>query len=71
MTGPEHYRAAEKLLEQVTDRHGKDTPIAVLVVLVAEAQAHFTGALAAATAQSLRAVSDRAEAAQEWDEALR
>lgn len=71
MTGPEHYRAAEKLLEQVADLHGRLTPVAALEVLVAEAQGHATLAIAAATAQRLRAVSDLAEAAQAWDEVLR
>jgi hypothetical protein len=55
MTGPEHYREAERLLEEfgrevevpVEDR---DFTIAVFAAGMARAQAHATLALAAATA---------------------
>lgn len=43
MTGPEHYRAAEKCLEAVDD----DSPLSL--ALLAEGQLHATLALAAAT----------------------
>jgi hypothetical protein len=47
MTGPEHYRQAELLLEQAEDPHDdQDTQ-----TLTARAQVHATLALAAATAQ--------------------
>ncbi|WP_406467089.1 hypothetical protein [Streptomyces sp. NBC_01594] len=48
MTGPEHYRAAEKLLDHafgIEDRGSAED-----VSLLAEAQVHATLALAAATA---------------------
>lgn len=44
MTGPEHYRAAEKCLSGVDDDSGMS------LALLAEAQTHATLALAAATA---------------------
>ncbi|MGP4093011.1 hypothetical protein [Nonomuraea sp. KM90] len=47
MTGPEHYREAEKLLTYVADLpHGDDRA----TDSIAEAQAHATLALVAATA---------------------
>lgn len=42
MTGPEHYREAERLLSRAIDRDGPD--------VAATAQVHATLALAAATA---------------------
>lgn len=51
MTGPEHYREAERLVERAhhyTYGDGNDT--ATGVAFAAEAQAHATLALAAATA---------------------
>ncbi|MFD4830195.1 hypothetical protein ACFWPV_10120 [Streptomyces uncialis] len=52
MTGPEHYREAERLLTMAhhwTDGDGGDTELGA--ALAAEAQAHATLALAAATAR--------------------
>ncbi|MET7949245.1 hypothetical protein [Micromonospora sp. NPDC005324] len=49
MTGPEHYREAEKLLGQA-DGHQRATPEELS--LFAEAQVHATLALAATTAAS-------------------
>lgn len=48
MTGPEHYKRAESLLNAINDggRQNKD----LLMVWAAEAQVHATLALAAATA---------------------
>lgn len=45
MTGPEHYREAERLLAMASDIEDWEAP-------VAQAQAHFTAALAAAAAFS-------------------
>jgi hypothetical protein len=47
MTGPEHYREAERLLEASKDRGSADE-----TARIAEAQVHATLALAAATALS-------------------
>lgn len=49
MTGPEHYRAAEQLIEIA--KNSQDAPIAT-AQLLAEAQIHATLALAAATADT-------------------
>ena len=64
MTGPEHYREAERLL-----RHA-ETPHADAALTLADAQVHATLALAAATAA---AGIDRmtALAAISWDSAAR
>ena len=48
MTGPEHYREAERLVAQVDEGAADWEPLA------ASAQVHATLALAAATALSLR-----------------
>jgi hypothetical protein len=51
MTGPEHFKEAERLIEaagEVPSNHGDTNPGAL--VLLAEAQVHATLALAAATA---------------------
>lgn len=58
MTGPEHYREAERLLGTIptAQEHAKHTNasaenlIAVMAQIAAEAQVHATLALAAATA---------------------
>lgn len=65
MTGPEHYREAERLLEQVEQGKPYD-------VLLAVAQVHAMLANAAASAQNIRrngAVRD--VDAQGWDSVLR
>jgi hypothetical protein len=48
MTGPEHYRAAEKLLEE-NEEHPSSS-INKTASLIGQAQVHATLALAAATA---------------------
>ena len=48
MTGPEHYREAELLLAQITDRG--EMPTEVVTATCQAAQVHATLALAAATA---------------------
>lgn len=48
MTGPEHYRAAEKLLREIDER--RNAPLDVTSRRVGQAQVHATLALAAATA---------------------
>lgn len=58
MTGPIHYRAAEKLLDasaQVVRNHDDTCPEADR--MIAEAQVHATLALAAATDQNTRITS--------------
>lgn len=52
MTGPEHYREAERLIKVVSDHPGAAGPEPVL----AAAQAHATLALAAATATTIDVV---------------
>lgn len=64
MTGPEHYRAAEKLLKQVAEALNKPVPPAALIVLLDLAHGHAALAHTAATAQNLRG------AARDWDEVL-
>ena len=69
MTGPEHYQAAEQLLKQVTSLNGIVSEETRHANTIAAAQAHFTAALAAATALSSTADGmdglDRAA----WDQA--
>jgi hypothetical protein len=48
MSGPEHYRAAEKLLEEIQEH--PSSSINKTESLVGQAQVHATLALAAATA---------------------
>ena len=49
MTGPEHYRLAERLLEDADEHaHGGDTEMETLTI--SHAQVHATLAVAAATA---------------------
>lgn len=51
MTGPEHYREAERILDQVlVDAAERQIKPEGAAVLIAEAQVHATLALAAATA---------------------
>ena len=51
MTGPEHYRAAERLADQANHfTYGDGADPVVGAALAAEAQVHATLALAAATA---------------------
>ena len=47
MTGPQHYREAQRLLKQSNELDVTDAP-----VVVAAAQVHATLALAAATAET-------------------
>jgi hypothetical protein len=47
-SGPEHYQAGEDLLDEASEQFPRDERAALY--LVARAQAHFTAALAAATA---------------------
>lgn len=82
MTGPEHYREAERLLARLADedvmQDAKDTGIsadAFAVVLshtVAEAQVHATLALAAATAASQvdAWLGDDSREARHWTQAV-
>lgn len=49
MTGPDHYRAAEELLDSLYGR-GRDEMTVESASIAAEAQVHATLALAAATA---------------------
>lgn len=49
MTGPEHYRKAEELIDIVNDGHAIDTMLSI-EQLLAMAQVHATLALTAATA---------------------
>lgn len=48
MTGPEHYREAERLIERA---HGIEPELPVSGTTIALAQVHATLALAAATAE--------------------
>lgn len=52
MTGPEHYKRAEEILDDAVEAARGATGPVLLSVAVAEAQAHATLALAAATALS-------------------
>lgn len=67
MTGPEHYREAEKLLDHLKDVERGDP---VEVSICAEAQVHATLALAAAAAANnpggLNTVGQPESVAQEW-----
>lgn len=66
MTGPEHYRAAELLLDEVTGIEGREDRIEHL----ATAQVHATLALAAATAQNIRRNGAADVDIRGWNEAL-
>ena len=69
MTGPEHYREAERLLDLTFDRY--DT-IEERAEVAARAQAHATLALAAATWQGSQIAGGfgvDSELAQPWQEA--
>lgn len=83
MTGPEHYRKAERLLDGVNEslhivQQYQDDPqvaegVALIGIQMAAAQAHATLALAAATADPLamRSNTDDGGAIDEaWVEAL-
>lgn len=50
MTGPEHYREAETLLERVEERGFGPEPDHIQAAWLSAAQVHATLALAAATA---------------------
>lgn len=66
MTGPEHYQAAEKLLE-VAQLRNRDQSVGVndeAAYYVAEAQVHATLALAAATAADQASAYDGDELGQ-------
>jgi hypothetical protein len=65
MTGPEHYREAEKLLTCVADLPHGDSRA---TDSIAEAHVHATLALAAATALSQRS-EPRAMDVNSWEEA--
>ena len=65
MTGPEHYREAEVLLAAAQNAPEGARPSGRYEDLVAEAQAHATLALAAATIDAARV--DRA---RQWDGVL-
>lgn len=73
MTGPEHYREAERLLDMAHHHsYGDGADPVTGAALAAEAQAHATLALAAATAQSAPVEGDPdagmpAEDAEAWD----
>ncbi|MGW7247752.1 hypothetical protein [Streptomyces decoyicus] len=78
MTGPEHYREAERLLKDSKTRHGALVIEEGTAEVVAAAQAHATLALAAATAlvdetprsdsfDTYRAWQDVAGSAQDGD----
>lgn len=71
MTGPEHYREAERLLEEFTAEvevrvEALPTYMAALQTGMAQAQAHATLALAAATA--LRGSEQHGLPIRDWDE---
>lgn len=51
MTGPEHYREAEALLDSVEDRGFGPEPDHIQTAWLSAAQVHATLALAAATAE--------------------
>ena len=65
VTGPEHYREAERVLAQA---HTVDPEFAAY--LVAKAQAHATLALAAATAQGSAALPPDGNTAGAWRTAI-
>ena len=65
MTGPEHYREAEALLEEAADP--ADHGVSVLHAHIARAQVHATLALAAAMVDGLAVL--RPEDRDEWDRA--
>ncbi|MFH9072740.1 hypothetical protein [Streptomyces alboflavus] len=52
MTGPEHYRKAQKILSAITTEHGAILVEDGTAEVIAAAQVHATLALAAATALS-------------------
>lgn len=64
MTGPEHYREAERLADQANDLN--DHNPAVAAALAAEAQAHATLALAAATALGVGGDNPPDDDAEAW-----
>jgi hypothetical protein len=83
VTGPDHYREAERLLATAKDTHAKvvdktltagqwQQTLDTIAIVVAEAQVHATLALAAATAASIRrngAVED-ADGVAAWERVL-
>lgn len=83
MTGPEHYRTAEILIEAARDLGLNAAEVAkslgnpdadiikAIAQVLAEAQVHATLALAAATAQNIERNNARANvAADTWTEVL-
>lgn len=69
MTGPEHYRRAERLMRVAADPEG--LPAAQHAALVATAQVHATLALAAATFTGGGCGSSvDSTAAEQWREAI-
>lgn len=75
MTGPEHYRAAERLLASATIDIGAGQAEGNRIehdTQVARAQVHATLALTAATldAEDIRNGSIRDDTSVEWNEAL-
>lgn len=67
MTGPEHYAAAERLLEGAQEKEAPEW----FANLVAEAQVHATLALAAATASAGNLVRwDDNQGPTDWQEVI-
>ena len=67
MTGPQHYRQAEALLEEASDP--ADHGVSALHAHIAMAQVHATLALALATVESAEWFDPSMQAP--WQEALR
>lgn len=65
MTGPEHYREAERLVEQA----GNDPDPAMAQAIATGALAHATLAQAAATAATVPPTTENAGINRQWYEA--
>lgn len=73
MTGPEHYKRAEGLLDQLRRAHasvGTTVNVDKAAVLLAEAQVHATLALAAASALNDNEPGLPVDDFNEWREAV-
>lgn len=64
MTGPEHYRKAERLIQEIHDEGVEDAETETL--FFREAQVHATLALAAATALHVADQDGGSDDRQEW-----
>lgn len=72
MTGPDHYREAERLIKETGPEHSDDALLEIHAhTILAKAQVHATLALAAAMAGGLGDAFDVATATEQWREVTR